>query len=145
MRLLPSLWEEFFGDAWPVGLLREPGAAALARAGVTGMPWAPAVEILDGPEAVLLVLELPGVRGEDIQVEVDGDVLTVKGNKPMGEPEPGQAFLRIECPYGPFERSFAVGGAVDAQSVTATYRDGLLRLRVLKRRRQPSRVAVQVE
>lgn len=147
MRLLPSLWEEFFGEPWPVG-----GAmryrAVLSRPpkeGGTGAHWAPAVEILESSECVVLIVEIPGVRREDIRVEVEEDILTVAGEKPLAPQEAGQTFLRMECPYGPFERSFALGMPVDPQSVTASYRDGLLRLRIPKTRRAPSRATVQVE
>jgi len=145
VRLLPSLWDEFFEEPWPrVGVVRW-AERQMRGLGERGARWAPPVEILDSPEAVVLVMEVPGVRPEDIEIEVQEDVLTVRGEKPLAPQEAEQRYLRIECPYGPFERSFALGMVVEAESVTANYQDGLLRLRIRKARRQASRVKVKVE
>jgi HSP20 family protein len=144
LRRLPSLWEEFFGESWPGGgaprVALGPGWPSTAEA-----HFVPPVEILEGPDCVILIVEVPGVPREKIEVEIDGDVLTVRGEKPFVEREQGERFLRIECAYGPFERSFALGIPTDPASVVASYREGLLRLRIPKVRREPSRVTVKVE
>ncbi len=147
LRLLPRLWEEFFGEPWPARQALRVSAvwSQPAKAGETGAHWAPAVEILESPECIVLILEIPGVRREDISVEVEEDLLRVAGEKPLPAQEAGQTYLRMECPYGPFERSFALGTRVDPQSVNASYRDGVLRLRIEKVQRLPSRVKVNVE
>jgi len=144
MRRLPSLWEEFFGERWPgSGALRAALGSAEPRRG--GAHFVPPVEILEGPDCVMLIVEVPGVPREKIEVELNGDVLTVRGEKPFVERQEGEKFLRVECAYGPFERSFALGTPTDPESVMATYTEGLLRLRIPKVRREPSRVTVKVE
>jgi len=130
-----------------------PSAGALARrerverGQVSEQPaWAPAVDILESPQAVLLVVEVPGVAQEDVELELHDQVLTVRGEKRFVRRVEGEEFHRAECLYGRFERSFALGTPVDAEGIRAWYRDGLLRVRLPKAgRAAPRRIQVEVE
>ena len=89
--------------------------------------WTPPVDIYEtqGKEIVLKV-ELPGVKREDIDVTVEQGTLTLKGTRSREEGIADQQYHRIERPYGTFSRSFSVPNTVDAGQVRAEYRDGVL-------------------
>jgi HSP20 family protein len=93
--------------------------------------WAPLADVLDTPDAYLLEIELPGLARESIDVQVEGRELTVRGER---HPAGGRSasFHRLERQYGPFVRSFRFDVDVDAESVRAEIRDGLLSLVVPK-------------
>jgi HSP20 family protein len=106
-------------------------------------PWAPPVDIYDLDDAVVMVVDLPGVRREDIELEVNSDSLTLRGRRPSEE---RSRSLRIERPSGPFQRSFHIGGAIDSAGAQAEYREGVLRITMPKRKPAgPTRVRVAVE
>ena len=91
----------------------------------------PAAEIHETPEAFVVSLDLPGVAASDVKVSLVGDTLTIRGEKkPAGEKNGSPS--RSERVYGSFERSFTLGAAVNTDQVKATYRDGVLEVRVPK-------------
>jgi HSP20 family protein len=94
--------------------------------------WTPPVEIYDTGDALMVRVELPGVAKEDVQVEVHENTLSLRGErKPDASIKEGQ-YHRQERAYGPFQRSFRLPVQVDTEKVQATYRDGLLELRLPK-------------
>jgi len=105
--------------------------------------WAPPVDILDQDDALVLLVDLPGLRREDIDLRIDRDSLTLEGERPRSEPSSG---LRLERPVGRFRRSFRIGLPVDPGKATAVYRDGVLRIDLPRAARAgPSRLKVPVE
>jgi HSP20 family protein len=84
-------------------------------------------------EAFVVEIELPGMGQDDIEIQVDGDTLVVKGERRVGGTRP-ESFHRMERSYGSFSRTFQLGEEVDPARVTATFRDGLLRLEAPKAR-----------
>jgi HSP20 family protein len=116
-----ALFEEaLLGSGLPAREEREPGT------------WTPAVDVVETEDAFVLVAELPGVRREDIDVEVEDRRLEISGRRlPVEE---GQSFVRMERSYGPFRRSFELAASLDAGSVDATFERGVLSVRVAKRR-----------
>lgn len=88
--------------------------------------WAPAVDILETPDAYVFRAELPGVGKDNIRVEVHGATLILSGERPL-EPDPQVAvYHRIERTHGVFERAFTLPGQVDVDDVEARYVDGML-------------------
>jgi HSP20 family protein len=87
--------------------------------------WAPVVDILETEGDLIVKAELPGMKREDIDIEITSEALTIKGDRKFDE-EQKDNYLRVERPYGPFQRSFTIGVPVDAGKVSATYQDGLL-------------------
>jgi HSP20 family protein len=101
--------------------------------------WEPAVDLLETAEAYLLYAELPGVRRQDIELEVLDGALELTGNRrPLEE---GRSFMRMERSYGPFRRRFELAQSVDPEAVRASFERGILKVEVPKRRART--IAVQ--
>src|SRR5688572_9716985 len=97
-----------------------------------GLPgtWAPSVDVIETEDAYLLFVELPGVRKEDIQLNVRDRRLELTGRRqPLGD---NRNFLRMERSYGPFRRAFDLGAPVDTETITADFEAGILRIQVPK-------------
>ena len=110
-----------------------------------GLPgtWSPAVDVIETEDSYLLFAELPGVRREDIQLQVRDRRLELSGRRqPLGE---NRNFLRMERSYGPFRRAFDLGTAVDSESISASFEQGTLRVHIPKRAAGATRVAVEGE
>jgi HSP20 family protein len=107
--------------------------------------WQPAVDIYqaDGPQ-VMLKAELPGVRREDINLSVENNTLTIRGERRRDEGIKDEQYQRIEREYGAFARSFTIPNTIDAQNVRAEYRDGILTV-VLPIRNEARPRQIQVE
>jgi HSP20 family molecular chaperone IbpA len=91
---------------------------------VTNMP--PLMNVFEEPEFIRLVAELPGVKPEDVQIAVEGNVLTIKGNKEQVAEEKAEKVHRYERTYGAFERTFTLPTTVAPDKIKATYEHGLL-------------------
>ena len=92
----------------------------------------PAVDVEETPEAYVFRADLPGVRQEDVKVSLMGDTLTIRGErKPQSVSKEGNLH-RVERVSGSFERSFELGKPVHGETVQATYKDGVLEVRVPK-------------
>ena len=97
-----------------------------------GLPgtWSPAVDVLETPDGYLIFAELPGVRRDDIQVQVQDRRLEISGRRQsLGE---NRNFLRLERSYGPFRRTFDLGAPVDVDSISAGFEKGVLRVHIPK-------------
>jgi HSP20 family protein len=113
------LFEESFA-----GRLEEP---AILGSGT----WTPLADAYETGEGFVVILELPGIEQDDVEVQVDGDSLTVKGQRRALGQRPDR-YHRMERSHGPFLRSFKLTDEVDPARVTAQLRDGLLRLELPK-------------
>jgi HSP20 family protein len=112
-----------------------------------GNGWVPAVDIYEtDTHEVVLKAELPDVKRDDISVTFDNHVLTLKGERAF-EPEVSRdKFRRVERHYGTFTRSFTLPNTVDASRISASYKDGVLTVRVPQREEaKPKQIAVSVE
>ena len=92
----------------------------------------PVVDLYETQDDVVVELELPGVREKDIALSITGDVLTVKGERQFDEQRNSGNSLYIERAWGKFERSIRLPMPVNAGRVKATYRDGVLEVRLPK-------------
>ncbi|RJX28704.1 MAG: Hsp20/alpha crystallin family protein [Desulfarculus sp.] len=108
-----------------------------------GGAWSPAVDIVETPQAVVIVAELAGVRREDIKVLVDGEVVRIYGRREPSLHQPGARYHRLEIESGDFVRSFRIGVPFDPQGVEATTSMGLLKITLPKR--EASRRKIDVE
>jgi HSP20 family protein len=104
----------------------------------------PPVDIREEENAIVVHAELPGTKAEDVQVEVERGVLTIRGERRFTSDETTQKqYRRVERYYGAFERSFSLPSEVDADSVEAKLENGVLEVRVPKRAApSPKRVTV---
>ena len=102
-----------------------------AEGGLPGT-WTPAVDVLENEDAYLLFAELPGVRRDDIQLQVRDRRLELSGRRSaLGE---NLSFLRLERSYGPFRRTFDLGAPVDVDGIAAAFEAGVLRVHIPKRK-----------
>jgi len=96
------------------------------------LPFTPAVDIEETPEAFVLRADLPGIAQKDVKVSLIGDALTLRGERrPAPDGHPGNR-LREERVHGAFERTFTLGAPVRADQVKAIFRDGVLEVHVPK-------------
>jgi len=129
-REIDRLFREFFGEE---------------RAPVT-RGWSPAVDIYETPAEVVVQAELPGVQRENIQIELTDERLTLKGKRERPEEAENATYHLLERHYGEFERSFVLNVPVDIEKAEATYRDGVLTIRLPKvEPKRAKRIEVKVE
>jgi HSP20 family protein len=88
--------------------------------------WAPALDISETKDTVVVKAEVPGMAPQDIQLSLSGEVLTLKGEKKQEKEEKDEHHYRTERSYGAFARAIRLPAAVDAAKVTATFKNGLL-------------------
>lgn len=112
----------------------------------TGRPWSPPVDILENEDQVVLKADLPDVKLEDIDVRVENETLSIKGERRFNEENGGKGYHRIERSYGSFVRSFAVPTSVDTEHVSADYKNGVLTVTLPKKEAaKPKQVKVAVQ
>ena len=108
--------------------------------------WAPAVDVIEKGDNLVVKVELPGMKQEDIDVSVSDDTLTVKGER---KPESGvkdEDYARSEITHGSFYRSVALPSGVETRNIEAVYEDGILRVTLQRvSEAKPKKVTVQVK
>lgn len=110
---------------------------------VSGRTWSPAVDISETPEHILVQVELAGVPRDNVDVQIEGDILTIKGTRPEDET---LHYLRVERPKGEFRRSFTIGVPVENDGVKATMHDGILEIVLPKvQKAKPEQVKIEVK
>ena len=104
-------------------LMRESGEGAL---------WAPVADITETDKEFLIKAELPEVKREDVKVTLQDGSITISGERKQERNEKGENEIRIESFYGSFSRTFNLPDNVDAKSIHAESKDGVLRIHVPK-------------
>jgi HSP20 family protein len=105
--------------------------------------WLPAVDVKETDKELLFTFDLPGMKEEDIAIEVQDNVLSVSGERREEREEKGEGFRRVERRFGRFARSFPLSSGVSEDDIKAEYHDGVLRIRVPKPKAQePRRVQI---
>jgi HSP20 family protein len=108
--------------------------------------WLPAVDVFDQKDAVVLKAELAGMDPDDIQIEVEDNVLTIKGERKFEEKVDDERYYRVERRFGSFQRSLALPQGVKADQIEANYDDGILTVSVPKAEEEkPKRIEVQAK
>jgi len=100
---------------------------------LTTASFVPAVDIYEDAQKVMLKLEVPGIEEKDLDVRVENNTLTVKGERKFEKEEKEENFHRIERRYGSFTRSFTLPATVNSEEVRADYEQGVLKIRLPKR------------
>jgi HSP20 family protein len=95
--------------------------------------FAPPVDVHEDADSLVLRAELPGVKREDVEVSIDSNVLTLKGERKLEKEEEGRRYHRVERAYGTFVRQFQLPSNIDATSIDAKLSDGILTLRLHKK------------
>jgi HSP20 family protein len=108
----------------------------------------PAVDVYEDEKKIVLKLEVPGIEEKDLDVSIEKNTLTVKGERKLEKEEKEEKeenFHRIERRYGSFYRAFTLPTTVDTESVTASYNAGVLKLELTKKpEAQPKQIKVNV-
>ncbi|HMD36110.1 MAG TPA: Hsp20/alpha crystallin family protein [Vicinamibacterales bacterium] len=113
---------------------------------LTDGSWVPPVDVFSsGDHEIVLKAELPDMTREAIDITVEDDTLTIKGEKKFTDDVKDEQFHRIERRYGAFSRSFSLPQTVDASKVTAEYKNGVLTVRLpLREEARPRQIKVDV-
>jgi HSP20 family protein len=92
----------------------------------------PDVDVRETKKNIQVTAEIPGVDEKDLDVKLDGDMLTIRGEKRDQKTEKEDAWTRSECCYGAFVRSIPIGAKVDPNRVQATFKKGVLKVTLPK-------------
>lgn len=96
--------------------------------------WVPAVDILEtGDKDIVVKVDLPEMKREDIKVSCENSVLTVEGERTISREGANEQYHRVERGYGSFRRTFTLPSTIDAGRVTAAYADGVLTVKLPRR------------
>jgi HSP20 family protein len=123
-----------FGDVFA----RAPGESNLTT-------WAPAVDIYENEHELVVKADLPDVDPQDLDIRVENNILTIRGERKFEKKVNESNYLRIERSYGSFARSFSLANTVNAEAIKADYQNGVLALVVPKREEaKPKQIKVNV-
>ena len=129
-----KLFEEFFNDF--------PFNSAPERS----ENWIPSVDILEKGGNLILRAELPGMTQKEIELKLEGNTLTLKGERKMENEDKKSNYHRIESYYGTFTRSFRLPDTVDAEKISAEYKNGVLTITIPQRPEvRPREIPVSVQ
>ena len=112
---------------------REGGEQEIERA-----DWMPPADVYETQSEFVIALDLPGIERSALEIDLDNDRLSIRGVR-AGAEDSEENLHRAECPRGRFLRRFGVPSTVDQKGITAEYRDGVLRVKLPKRKEQKSR------
>jgi HSP20 family protein len=132
---LPSevnrLFDTFFGGGPANGWLRR---------------WVPPMDLVETDDHLVLRADLPGLDGDDVNIEVKDGVLTVSGERRSEHEEKADGYYRVERAFGGFSRSMTLPEHVDADRISASFDKGVLEIRIPKpEERKPHRVEISAE
>jgi len=94
--------------------------------------WLPPVDIAEDKDKITLTAELPGFKEDQIEIQMEGGVLTLRGERKFEEEKDGRNFHRVERSYGQFVRSFTLPNNVNRDAIKANFADGLLKIELPK-------------
>ena len=95
--------------------------------------WLPPVDIAEDKDRILLTAELPGFKEDQIEIQMEGGVLTLRGERKFEDEKEGRNYHRVERSYGQFLRSFTLPNNVDRENIKASFSDGVLEVELPKR------------
>jgi len=105
----------------------------------------PRADIYETPEAVVVQLDVPGVKADQIDVQCDKGMVSIKGERQFDGDVEGRQYYRVENAYGPFERYFELPRTIDTTNIKANYQDGTLTLTFPKAEEaKPKKVEIKV-
>src|SRR5271170_6127525 len=112
---------------------------------LTTASFAPPVDIYEDEHKIALKLEVPGMKQEDLDVRIENNLLTVRGERKFEKEEKEENFHRIERRYGTFYRAFTLPTTIDTANVKASYDSGILKLELAKKAEaKPKQIKIDV-
>src|SRR5467141_3037240 len=107
--------------------------------------WAPPVDIYETENELVVKADLPDLQDKDIDVRVENNTLTIRGERKFEKDVNQDNYLRVERAYGPFMRSFSLPNTVSPENIRAEYRNGVLTLHMAKREEsKPKQIKISV-
>lgn len=106
---------------------------AFGDEGIARGAWMPNVDIYENKDQIVLEAELPGMNREDFDLSIESNIITLRGERRFEKKDDGDNYHRVERAYGTFTRSFTLPQTVSAEGATAEYKNGVLRVTLLKR------------
>lgn len=111
-----------------------------------GGSWAPLVDIYEHEGNIVLKAELPGIDPKDVDVQVENNVLTLRGERRIDSEVKREHYHRVERAYGTFSRSFTLPTVVDTEKIKAEFQAGVLRLTLpTKEEAKPKQISISVK
>lgn len=111
-----------------------------------GGSWTPAVDIVETANELILHAELPGMKSEDVDIRIENNLLTLKGERRFESREDQENYHRRERSYGTFARTFTLPSTVEQDKVSAEYKDGVLKVTLPKREEtKPKQINIKVK
>jgi HSP20 family protein len=108
--------------------------------------WMPPVDIYESEQELVVKADLPDIDPKDLDIRVENNILTIRGERKFEQNADQDSYLRVERPYGPFSRSFALANTVNTEAIRAEYQNGVLTLHIPKREEaKPKQIKVNVE
>ncbi|HUI75451.1 MAG TPA: Hsp20/alpha crystallin family protein [Candidatus Acidoferrum sp.] len=140
-------WEPFRGVSTVEGQLNRIFGDLLGRTSQESnlTTWAPSVDIYETENALTVKADLPEVKPEDLDIRVENNILTIRGERKFEKKVDEKNYLRVERSYGSFSRSFSLANTVNADAIKADYQNGVLTLTIPKREEaKPKQIKVSV-
>ena len=136
---LERMWDDFpaFGP-WPI-------FRPFRRAGAREAAWAPRLDVYEEADTLIVKADLPGIKKEDLEVSLEQDRLIIRGERREEREVKEERYYRLERNVGSFYRALPLPFAVKPEQIAATYRDGILDIRIPKPAEQKTaqKIAVQ--
>jgi len=108
-------------------------------------PWAPAVDIYETEHELVVKADLPDVNPQDLDIHVENNILTIRGERKFENKVKEENYLRMERSYGSFSRTFSLANSVNSEAIKADYQNGVLTLSIPKREEaKPKQIKVNV-
>ena len=107
--------------------------------------WAPAVDIYETEQELVLKADLPEVNQQEIDIRIENNMLTIRGERKFHNEVSQDNYLRVERAYGPFSRSFSLPNTLKTEAIKADYQNGVLSIRMPKREEsRPKQIRIGV-
>jgi len=133
-----TTWQDQMNRFFETGLRFQPEESALTT-------WAPSVDIFETENELVFKADLPEVNEKDIDVRIENNMLTIRGERKFEQKVKEENYLRMERSYGSFTRSFSLPATVNTEAIKAEYKDGVLTVAVPKRAEaKPKQVKINV-
>lgn len=108
--------------------------------------WRPNTDVFESGDEMIILVELAGVRKDEVQLTLKGNILRLVGERALFRDKVDMAYRNMEVNFGPFERHIYLHESVDPQSIQAYYKDGFLEIKIQKRtQRSPEAREIQIE
>ena len=138
---LQERMNRLFQDTWSgPGTMSSRGEESLAEGS-----FIPPVDVYEDEHSVVLKMEVPGIEQKDIDIRIENNILTVRGERKFEKEEKQENFQRVERRYGSFSRAFTLPPSMDTENVKADYEHGVLKVTLAKKAEaKPKQIKVSV-